>query len=47
MIIDNHGYRQYSREEMLQLVQDWYREHGKIVIRDKEFNKTTTNKIKR
>ena len=34
MIIDNHGYRQYSREEMLQLVQDWYREHGKIVIRD-------------
>ena len=24
-----------------------HREHGKIVIRDKEFNKTTTNKIKR
>lgn len=34
MVIDNHEYKQYSRDEMLQLVKKWYQTHGKIVIRD-------------
>lgn len=34
MRIDNHGYKIYDRNEIIKLVQDWYKTHGKIVIRD-------------
>lgn len=34
MNVDNHGYTQYDRNEILVLIRKWYKEHGKIVIRD-------------
>lgn len=34
MRIDNHGNKIYDRNEIIKLVQDWYKIHGKIVIRD-------------
>lgn len=34
MIKSKQGYNLYSREEMLQLIKDWYNKTGKIVIRD-------------
>lgn len=34
MTKDSHGYNQYTREEIISLVQDWYNKNGKIVIRD-------------
>lgn len=34
MRIDNHGYKIYDRNEIINLVQEWYEKHGKIVIRD-------------
>lgn len=34
MYVDNHGYTQYSRSEILVLIKKWYKKHGKILIRD-------------
>ena len=34
MIKSKQGYKLYSRDEMLNLVKDWYNKNGKIVIRD-------------
>lgn len=34
MTKDSHGYNQYTREEIVSLVQDWYKKNGKIIIRD-------------
>ena len=34
MEISNHGYAQYTREEIISLVQQYYKKNGKIVIRN-------------
>lgn len=34
MIKDNHGYNQYTKEEIIELAQNWFNEHGKLVQRD-------------
>ena len=34
MVKSKQGYKLYSREEMINLVKDWYDKNGKIVIRD-------------
>ena len=34
MIKDNHGYNQYTKEEIIELAQNWFNEHGRLVQRD-------------
>ena len=34
MTKDNHGYNQYTKEEIIELAQNWFNEHGKLVQRD-------------
>lgn len=34
MIIDNHGYKQYTKEEIIKLAQDWFNKNGHLVQRD-------------
>lgn len=34
MTRDNHGFKQYTREEIIQLAQNWFNEHEKLVQRD-------------
>lgn len=34
MTRDSHGYNQYTRDEIISLVKDWYKKNGKIIIRD-------------
>ena len=34
MVKDNHGYNQYTREEIIQLAQDWFKKNGRLVQRD-------------
>lgn len=34
MRYDSHGFSQYDREEIIELIKKWCREHGKIKIRD-------------
>lgn len=34
MRIDKHGYKIYDKDEIISLVQNWYKKNGKIVIRD-------------
>lgn len=34
MIKDNHGYNQYTKEEIIGLAQNWFNEHGRLVQRD-------------
>lgn len=34
MTRDNHGFKQYTREEIIQLAQNWFNEHRKLVQRD-------------
>lgn len=34
MIIDNHGYKQYTKEEIIELARNWVENHGKLVQRD-------------
>ena len=34
MTKDSHGYNQYTKEEIIQLVQDWFKKNGKLVQRD-------------
>lgn len=34
MIKDNHGYNQYTKEEIIKLARNWFNEHGKLVQRD-------------
>ena len=31
MTKDNHGYNQYTKEEIIELAQNWFNEHGKLV----------------
>lgn len=39
MIKDNHGYNQYTKEEIIELAQNWFNEHGRLVQRDlKHYN---------
>ena len=34
MTKDSHGYNQYTKEEIIQLVQDWFKKNGRLVQRD-------------
>lgn len=34
MIKDNHGYNQYTKEEIIELAQNWFNENGRLVQRD-------------
>ena len=34
MELSDHGYPQYTKEEIIELVKQWYQQHGKIRIRD-------------
>lgn len=34
MTRDNHGFKQYTREEIIQFAQNWFNEHEKLVQRD-------------
>ena len=34
MIKDNHGYNQYTKEEIIELAQNWFDKHGRLVQRD-------------
>ena len=34
MTKDNHGYNQYTKEEIIQLAQDWFDKNGRLVQRD-------------
>ena len=34
MIKDNHGYNQYTKEEIIELAQNRFNEHGRLVQRD-------------
>lgn len=34
MTKDNHGYNQYTKEEIIELAQNWFNEHGRLVQRD-------------
>lgn len=34
MIKDNHGHNQYTKEEIIELAQKWFNEHGRLVQRD-------------
>lgn len=34
MVKDNHGYNQYTKEEILDLAKNWFNKHGRLVQRD-------------
>ena len=34
MIKDNHGYNQYTKEEIIKLVQNWFNKNSRLVQRD-------------
>nr|DAZ52660.1 MAG TPA: repressor protein [Caudoviricetes sp.] len=34
MVKSNHGYNQYTKEEIIELAQKWFEKYGKLVQRD-------------